>query len=129
MCSFTIPDTFGVVLSPGSSQWMLHFGCIFSGAWSGPTAVIYRSFDTLDNLTFMEGNAEGNFAALVPRKVRSRFFFDRMQLYLSICICIPFYLEFPELHTFYATNLLFSVVIGEYVFALQNDELISKVWF
>ena len=51
----------------------LHLGCILSGAWSGPTAVIYKSFDTLDNLTLMEGNAEGNYSALVPGKVTSRF--------------------------------------------------------
>ena len=38
-----------------------------------PTAVIYRSFETLDNLTLMEGNAEGNYSALVPGKVTSRF--------------------------------------------------------
>ena len=39
-------------------------------AWTGPLPVIYRSFDTLDDLILMRRNNEENFNALVSGQVR-----------------------------------------------------------
>ena len=43
-----------------------------SAAWTGPLPVIYRSFDTLDDLSLMKGNNEENFNALVSGQVRRK---------------------------------------------------------
>ena len=40
--------------------------------WTGPLPVIYRSFDTLDDLVLMKRNNEENFNALVTGQVRSK---------------------------------------------------------
>ena len=41
-------------------------------AWTGPLPVIYRSFDTLDDLTLMIRNNEEAFNALVSGQVRRK---------------------------------------------------------
>ena len=40
--------------------------------WTGPLPVIYRSFDTLDDLILMRRNNEENFNALVSGQVRRK---------------------------------------------------------
>ena len=39
-------------------------------AWTGPLPVIYRNFDTLDDLILMKRNNEEAFSALVSGQVR-----------------------------------------------------------
>ena len=41
-------------------------------AWTGPLPIIYRSFDTLDDLILMRKSNEENFNALVSGQVRMK---------------------------------------------------------
>ena len=45
-------------------NWVQPFG------WTGPCPALYRSFDNMDDLMFMEGTEQKNYASLVSGQVQ-----------------------------------------------------------